>query len=263
MPIRPEVAEQYPPDWPALSNRIRFERAGGRCECRGECGSTHPGGRCGAQHGAVIQRFRRDPALWRTFPGYGSGMEHDREWFEPVTVVLTTAHRDHDRGRCDDGNLFAVCQRCHLRYDNPGRGRRRREEGGQFPLFAGLDHPAPPPPSFPNPVAHRADPVTSHEAAEEVEGNGTRATQAEQVLALCRRFPGYTSAELAEASRGALTLYAVRRRLNDLHQDEPPQVRQGEPRLDRATGGKRRAVTWWPAEDTIEEGTPCSNPTGS
>ena len=32
MPIRPELRALYPPDWPQISRRIRFERAGNRCE---------------------------------------------------------------------------------------------------------------------------------------------------------------------------------------------------------------------------------------
>lgn len=70
----------YPNDWEKISNRIRFERAGGVCEW------------CGAVHGAL----------------------------HPVTgsrVVLTMAHLDHDPGNCDDDNLVALCQRCHLSYD--------------------------------------------------------------------------------------------------------------------------------------------------
>jgi hypothetical protein len=70
----------YPNDWEKISNRIRFERAGGVCEW------------CGAVHGAL----------------------------HPVTgsrVVLTVAHLDHDPGNCDDDNLVALCQRCHLSYD--------------------------------------------------------------------------------------------------------------------------------------------------
>ena len=35
MPIRPEMKDLYPADWPAVSQRIRFERAGGKCEWRG------------------------------------------------------------------------------------------------------------------------------------------------------------------------------------------------------------------------------------
>lgn len=92
MPIRPENRDKYPADWPAISARIRFERAEGRCECDGRCGIAH-GGRCTARHG--------EP--------------------HPVTgsrVVLTVMHLDHDPGHNDDTNLMAGCQRCHLRYDS-------------------------------------------------------------------------------------------------------------------------------------------------
>ncbi|MCJ7738946.1 MAG: hypothetical protein MUQ10_16795 [Anaerolineae bacterium] len=70
----------YPPDWDEISRRIRFERAKGACEI------------CGALHG-------------QPHPETGS------------TVVLTTAHLDHNPAHCTDTNLLALCQRCHLRYD--------------------------------------------------------------------------------------------------------------------------------------------------
>lgn len=96
MPIRPENRARYPSDWKAISLRIRFERAGGRCECDGKCGREHEGGRCDARHG---------------FP-------------HPETsslVVLTTAHISDEVEDCSDENLFAACQRCHNRYDAPKR----------------------------------------------------------------------------------------------------------------------------------------------
>ena len=91
MPIHPDNKSRYPKDWKLISLRIRFERAGGRCECSGECGHDH-GGRCNAKH----------------------GLNH------PVTgssVVLTTAHLDHTPENCEDVNLRAMCQKCHLAYD--------------------------------------------------------------------------------------------------------------------------------------------------
>lgn len=91
MPISAEDRKRYSADWPQISRRIRFERAGGRCECQGECGVEHHG-RCGARHGEA----------------------------HPVTgsmVILTTAHLDHVPENLDDLNLKALCQRCHLRYD--------------------------------------------------------------------------------------------------------------------------------------------------
>jgi 5-methylcytosine-specific restriction endonuclease McrA len=90
-PLRAADRRRYPHDWPEISKAIRFGRAGGRCECAGECGAGHEG-RCEARHG-------------QPHPVTGS------------KVVLTTAHRDHQPENCDPANLFAACQRCHLRYD--------------------------------------------------------------------------------------------------------------------------------------------------
>lgn len=100
----------YAEDWKSISERIRFERAGGRCE-----GSpAYPD--CRAAHG-------------EPHPETGS------------TVVLTVAHLDHDPGNNADDNLRAMCQRCHLTYDakhhavNAARTRRRRlEAAGQLPF---------------------------------------------------------------------------------------------------------------------------------
>ena len=99
MPIRPENRARYPRDWSQISQRIRFERAGRRCECRGECGQPHISGaddRCGARHGEAHP-------------------------FTNSMVVLTVAHLDHQPENCDDSNLKAMCQRCHNRYDAPKR----------------------------------------------------------------------------------------------------------------------------------------------
>lgn len=56
MPIRPENRGRYPKDWKAISERIRFVRAKGQCECTGECGDDHKG-RCDAWH-AVRHLYR-------------------------------------------------------------------------------------------------------------------------------------------------------------------------------------------------------------
>lgn len=85
MPIRPENRARYPKDWKAISLRIR-ERAGWRCEgtpdfpdCRAANGEPHP--ETGSR------------------------------------VVLTVSHTDHMPENCADGNLRALCQRCHLHWD--------------------------------------------------------------------------------------------------------------------------------------------------
>lgn len=105
MPIRPENRARYPKDWKAISLRIRFERAGGRCECTGECGRERCADRCDAEHG-------------KPHPVTGS------------IVILTTAHRNDPIEDCRDENLFAACQACHLLYDLPRHvesARRNRE----------------------------------------------------------------------------------------------------------------------------------------
>lgn len=87
--------ELYPADWEAISKRIRA-RAGGRCEW------------CNAENG-------------RAHPVTGS------------LVVLTVAHLDHDPSNCDERNLAALCQRCHIRYDarqhaKSAQATRRRKQ---------------------------------------------------------------------------------------------------------------------------------------
>lgn len=95
----------YPPDWEAISKRIRFERAGNCCEW------------CGAVN-------------YQPHPITGS------------RVMLTVAHIDHNTQNNDDGNLAALCQRCHLRHDidqhvkNAALTRRqKRIDAGQLSLF--------------------------------------------------------------------------------------------------------------------------------
>ena len=110
MPIRPENRARYPHDWKAISLAIK-ERAGWRCECRGECGRTvchlDVDGRCMNRHG-----------------------EH--AWLTLSRVVLTTAHLDHTPENCEPENLRAMCQGCHLHYDrehHAATSARTRRDG--------------------------------------------------------------------------------------------------------------------------------------
>lgn len=113
MPTRPEYAVRYPKDWKRISLSIRA-RSGGQCECVGECG-LHPDHRCVERNG--------EPAKWAK-----------------GKVMLTVAHLNHTPEDCRDDNLKAMCQRCHLRYDqelhqrNAHETRRKRKAVGD--LFA-------------------------------------------------------------------------------------------------------------------------------
>ncbi|QFG09092.1 HNH endonuclease [Mycobacterium phage ThulaThula] len=123
MPIRPENRDRYPDDWPEISARIKFDRAGGRCECEGECGRGTHEGRCPNRHHR---------------PAYGTGSR----------VVLTTAHLNHQPEDCRDDNLRAMCQGCHLHYDREhhkqtaAATRRATLDAQMQPLFytpSGMD----------------------------------------------------------------------------------------------------------------------------
>ena len=133
MPIRLENRDRYPPDWPEISSRVR-EEAGQRCEA------------CAAPNGKLIRRGRGAGGrpLWRpaSATAYEDGFcadtgvevpdtgEDTVGWGDPVKVVLTVAHLDHQPENVDRANLRAWCQRCHNAYDAPmrraGISQRRR-----------------------------------------------------------------------------------------------------------------------------------------
>ena len=127
MPIRPENRKRYPVDWATISKRIREDRAEWQCECRGECGTDH-----GAE-GVRIVGYNHDIARC-------SARNQEPHLITGSLVVLTVAHLDHIPENVDDGNLRAMCQRCHLAYDREHHAetrrlaehRKRREMGDLF-----------------------------------------------------------------------------------------------------------------------------------
>lgn len=103
------------------SPRIRFERAGGKCE------------RCGAPHLEMIARAKgcymlMDGETYNdqtgAYIGQFKGSEFPVKKF--VRVILTTAHKDQDTRNDNEGNLAAWCQRCHLNFDRPENIRKRK-----------------------------------------------------------------------------------------------------------------------------------------
>lgn len=127
----------YPPNWSALRQVVRL-RADDCCECRGECGGNHcrtedPHGRCSAPHHALIVRNPKAPQQWWPHDAVPWSPSH-MEPLKRVRVVLTIAHLCQD-STCDNlEHLRAMCQRCHLVYDqkqhreNAMRTRRRRKQ---------------------------------------------------------------------------------------------------------------------------------------
>jgi len=127
MPIRPENRKRYPANWRQISDQIRFERAGRRCECDGRCESG-----CCTVYALGHSPLTRCPAIHGQ-PNTATGAK----------VVLTVAHLDHTPENCDPANLLAMCQRCHLSYDRDhhaetARATRAAELAAQMdPLFGG------------------------------------------------------------------------------------------------------------------------------
>lgn len=107
----------YPKNWRKIRESILY-RASNRCECSGQCGDAHAGGRCNAPNGATIKRNPERPAQWQEHHGCSLCLGGDPECHS-ILVVLTIAHYpDPTPSNCSDENLFAGCQRCHLRVDH-------------------------------------------------------------------------------------------------------------------------------------------------
>lgn len=165
-PLKPENRARYPKDWKAIRAAV-LERAGHRCECRGECGSEHAPwggltgpdgvrrtgirGACRAPHGQLIVRDPLAPAYWERHDecpcdrDCTCGEDCDQnpvcapeDRCLAVRVVLTIAHLNHTPEDNDMDNLRAFCQRCHLRYDaehhkaNAATTRHRRRASGDL-----------------------------------------------------------------------------------------------------------------------------------
>ena len=96
---------RYPPDWRQFSDHVRFDRAGGQCECTGQCGLHQPNPctrRCVERHHRAAR------------------------WFHGL-VRLTTAHMCQCSPPCAiPEHVIAACQRCHLRIDRWKHAQTRR-----------------------------------------------------------------------------------------------------------------------------------------
>lgn len=116
MPIKPENKARYPKEWKAIRARI-LKRAGDCCEW------------CHVPNKARITRGTGEDAetymdananVWCANTGEHLGQTHmssyecNGRW---INIVLTIAHLDHTPENCDDDNLRALCQRCHLKHD--------------------------------------------------------------------------------------------------------------------------------------------------
>lgn len=117
MPIKPENKARYPANWKEIRTRI-LKRAGDCCEqCRVANGDMIVRGI--DQDAGTFQRFEGDGEVYAADDGRLLGRCRASEYCGNrwTRVVLTIAHLDHVPEHCDDDNLKALCQRCHLAYD--------------------------------------------------------------------------------------------------------------------------------------------------
>jgi hypothetical protein len=94
MPIRPEMREFYPTDWSEISQRVRFERAGGVCQG------------CGRMHGVTVTDRCLPDGRWFDTSCYRwrNGRGRSARWPDLVEatqerqtrVILAAAHLDHN-----------------------------------------------------------------------------------------------------------------------------------------------------------------------
>ena len=132
MPIKPENKARYPKDWKQIRERI-LKRAGHRCESPG----------CNARHYSV-GFWSLENGVYRWVAHWGQDdnqrtytearavaaelhWNRSEEGCKPTVIVLTIAHLDHQPENCDESNLRAWCQRCHLRYDAEHHKRNAQE----------------------------------------------------------------------------------------------------------------------------------------
>jgi hypothetical protein len=122
LPINRELRWFYPIDWPEISRRVLFERAGGVCE------------RCGRPHGETVRClpdgrwFDAARHAWRNGRGRLARWPDIEEAveFRQTRVILAAAHLDHDPGNNRQRNLKSLCQRCHMIHDRTHHLARRR-----------------------------------------------------------------------------------------------------------------------------------------
>jgi len=117
---------KYPKNWMTVIRPSVLNRAGDRCEF------------CDVPNGAVVVRDD-DAGTWQTVEGSAvNAARADGE--EPVKIILTVAHLNHNVNDNRPENLKALCQRCHLRWDAElhrknaakTRDRKRLERGEVF-----------------------------------------------------------------------------------------------------------------------------------
>ena len=115
MPIKPENKNLYPPDWKSIRLEV-LERDGNKCKF---CGLENyvEGARDTSGKFWSLAQFENGD-VERYDPDFGVEKHKTKK---SIKIVLTIAHLNHnpqDNGeKGDRPNLAALCQKCHLNYD--------------------------------------------------------------------------------------------------------------------------------------------------
>jgi len=124
---------KYPPDWKEKVKKIK-ERSGDKCE------------KCGVKNHSTVYAVKawvreydgnkdtnkyKFRSIW--FDTYGAALRFSdgkEEPINPIKIVCTTAHLDHDETNweVDIDRLMFMCQMCHLRYDRKEKWRRKSKK---------------------------------------------------------------------------------------------------------------------------------------
>lgn len=134
MPILPEFRHYYGAEWRKVIRPRILERDKHCCKS------------CGKPDRARVKVIRDgsgrwlDPKLRAWRDAHGAVINRPRGGRRhKIRVVLTVAHLNHDPADNRDENLAALCQRCHLKYDErhhyTTRRRRAAEHAGQMLMF--------------------------------------------------------------------------------------------------------------------------------
>lgn len=105
MPIKPENKARYPSNWKEI-RAARLIAAGNKCE------------NCGLHNHSIGYRNEDGEFVLISRTGKPIDWEGNATGYKVFMIVLTIAHLDHVPENCEDNNLKAWCQKCHLAYDH-------------------------------------------------------------------------------------------------------------------------------------------------
>lgn len=130
--------KKYPADWRTVIRPRILARAENKCE---QCRVPNGAWVCRGMWGGVVCWQDDDGNIYSAENGNPMGESYVGDvWGEQdkglVKIVLTVAHLDHNTENNADGNLKALCQKCHLNHDkefhqNNSRATRNKNRGLQ------------------------------------------------------------------------------------------------------------------------------------